>query len=253
MTIKQPELQQIPEMRMLWKEAFGDSDAFLDTFWRTAFSADRCRCVMVDDRLAAALYWFDCEYMGNRLAYIYAVATGREYRGRGICHALMEDTHDHLAALGYRGTVLVPGSKALFDMYAGMGYGGMMQLREISCAAAEKAVALQPVDAKTYGRLRRAMLPGNAVIQEKENLDFLQTQAELYAGQDFLLAARREGDALLGIELLGNKGAAPEILRTLGYGHGVFRMPGEGKPFAMYRELGAGDTPAPAYFGIAFD
>ena len=253
MTIKQPDLQQIPALRVLWKEAFGDTDAFLDTFWNTAFSADRCRCVTVDDCLAAALYWFDCEHMGNRLAYIYAVATGREYQGRGVCRALIEDTHDHLTARGYRGVVLVPGNEALFAMYAGMGYGSGMQILEFSCAAAGNAVAVQSVDAKTYGRLRRAMLPENAVIQEGENLDFLQSQAELYAGTDFLLAARREGDTLEGIELLGNKGAASGILRALGCAYGMFRMPGTGKPFAMYRALGAGDTPAPAYFGIAFD
>lgn len=253
MTIKQPDLQRIPALRALWQEAFGDTDAFLDTFWNTAFSADRCRCVTVDDGLAAALYWFDCECMGNRLAYIYAVATGREYRGRGICRALMEDTHDHLTALGYRGAVLVPGSEALFSMYAGMGYGSGMQIREFSCAAAENAVAVQSVDAKTYGRLRRAMLPENAVIQEGENLDFLQTQAELYVGTDFLLAVRREGDTLEGIELLGNGDAAPGILKALDCKSGVFRMPGEGKPFAMYHALGTCGLPAPAYFGIAFD
>lgn len=253
MTIKSPKPQQVSELRMLWKEAFGDTDAFLDTFWKTAFSADRCRCVMVGDCLAAALYWFDCEYMDDRIAYIYAVATAGKYRGRGICRALMEDTHDHLAALGYRGAVLVPGSEALFSMYAGMGYGNRIQIREFSCEAIEKAVAAQSVDAKTYGRLRRAMLPENAVIQEKENLYFLQTQAEFYAGSDFLLAARREGDTLHGIELLGNEDAAPGILKALDCKSGVFRMPGKGKPFAMYRELGAGDTPMPAYFGIAFD
>jgi hypothetical protein len=78
MNINAPTLDLIPALRGLWKEAFGDSDDFLDMFWRTAFSYDRCRCVTVDGEVAAALYWFDCECRGERVAYIYAVATAKK-------------------------------------------------------------------------------------------------------------------------------------------------------------------------------
>lgn len=253
MTIKPPTSQQIPALRALWQEAFGDTDAFLDTFWETAFCAQRCRCVTVENRLAAALYWFDCQYLGKKIAYIYAVATAKAFQGQGICRALMENTHAHLAAKGYQGAVLVPGSEALFSMYGDMGYGCCSQIREIACTAGEKPVVLQTVDAAEYGTLRRHMLPGNAVVQEEENLEFLQTQAALYAGADFLLAARREGNILQGMELLGHADAAPGILQALECQSGTFRMPGEGKPFAMYHELGECGLPAPEYFGLAFD
>ena len=43
MRIDHPDLGQIPELRQLWKEAFGDSDAFLDAFFMVAFSQiDAC-------------------------------------------------------------------------------------------------------------------------------------------------------------------------------------------------------------------
>ncbi len=253
MNIDCPETSQIPALRALWQEAFGDTDEFLDTFWEKAFCVDRCRCVTVDHTLAAALYWFDCEYLGEKIAYLYAVATAKALRGKGICRTLMENTHAHLVALGYQGAVLVPGSEALFSMYRNMGYENCGQIREFTCAAAEDHIYLQSIDPVQYGVLRRTLLPQNAVVQEGENLDFLQSQAAFYAGADFLLAARREGNVLQGIELLGNAAAAPGILRTLGCESGTFRMPGEGRPFAMYYRLGTYDLPAPEYFGIAFD
>ena len=253
MIIDAPLRSQIPELRQLWQEAFSDTEEFLDAFERTAFCEERCRHAMADGNVAAALYWFDCLHMGRRIAYLYAVATAVVCRGRGICHELMEDTHRHLAALGYEGSVVVPGSEELFRLYEGMGYRTCSTIREFSCTASEKEILLQPVDKTEYAKLRRKMLPKGGVVQEKENLDFLQTQAQFYAAPGVLLAARTEGDRLYGIELLGDETKAPEIVSALGCGQGTFRVPGGDTPFAMYRPLKEGALPGPAYFGLAFD
>ena len=85
MTIDAPNVEQTAWLRRLWKEAFGDSDAFLDRFFTIAYSPDRCRCVTADGRVTAALYWFDCDCQGEKLAYLYAVATAQDCRGRGLC------------------------------------------------------------------------------------------------------------------------------------------------------------------------
>ena len=91
MRIDQPALAHIPALRQLWQEAFGDSNAFLDGFFDTAFSPDRCLCVFEED-LAAAVYWFDCRFAGRKIAYLYALATKKSHRGRGIARALAEET-----------------------------------------------------------------------------------------------------------------------------------------------------------------
>ncbi|MBQ9762025.1 MAG: GNAT family N-acetyltransferase [Oscillospiraceae bacterium] len=242
---------QIPPLRQLWKQAFGDGDAFLDHYFSTAYAPDRCLCANEGDALAAALYWLDCEVDGRKIAYIYAVATEAEFRGRGICHKLMAKTHEILKNQGYSGTILVPGEPALEDFYAPMGYRSCTEIREVVCARGPEPAALRPIDGAEYARLRRELLPENAVIQEGASLSFLATQAEFYAGTHWLLAARREGECLYGLELLGDITAAPGILTALGCAQGQFRTPGPGRPFAMYRPLDA--APAPAYFAFAFD
>lgn len=240
------------QLRRLWKDAFGDGDAFLDSFFSTAYSPDRCRCLLAEGRLAAALYWFDVSCRGQKMAYIYAVATAPAFREQGCCRALMGNVHSHLAALGYHGALLVPDGEALCRMYTGLGYRPCTQIREFVCAVDSDPAAIRPIDREEYARLRRQLLPRDGVVQENENLVFLETQAEFWAGLGFLLAARREDNTLHGLELLGDPAAAPGILSALGAAYGDFRTPGEGKPFAMFLPLRPG-TEAPGYFGLAFD
>lgn len=251
MKIKQATLGNIPALRSLWKEAFGDTDAFLDSFFSTAFAPERSRCIFMDDSPAAALYWFDCRLAGEKIAYLYAVATASASRGQGLCRALMDDVHQHLRALGYAGAVLVPGEASLFKMYEKMGYQVCSHVAEVSCEAGNP-LPLREIPAEEYAMLRRELLRAGGVVQEGENLTFLQEQCKLYAGEGFLLAADPGGEALRGVELLGDARLAPGIVAALGKSAGSFRAPGNDRPFAMFLPLQE-HAPAPKYFGLAFD
>lgn len=241
---------RIPELRDLWKQAFGDGDAFLDCFFSTGFSPRRCRCAIVDGTLAAALYWLDCWCGERKLAYIYAVATHRAYRGRGICRRLMADVHGLLKGQGYDGTLLVPGEPGLRWMYRSMGYREGPGIGTV-IAGPGIPLALEPISPEVYAGLRRRWLPDGGVVQEGAALRFLATQCGFYTGEGILLAARKEGDRILGLELLGDRTAAPGIVAALGGTEGAFRCPGGEVPFAMFLPF-RGMEP-PEYLGFAFD
>lgn len=164
----------------------------------------------------------------------------------------MDDTHRHLAELGYHTALLVPAAEGLREMYRKMGYRDCTTVSEFSCEAASAPVCLRAIGPAEYTRLRRNYLPEGGVVQEEENLTFLARQAEFFTGEDFLLAAYREDDALYGMELLGNVLSAPGILAALNCINGDFRAPGEEKPFAMCSPLLEGAV-IPSYFGFAFD
>ena len=256
MTIDTPSSSQISQLWSLWREAFGDSGEFLEAFFETAYSPDRCLCAAENGTVTAAVYWFDCTCRGKPVAYIYALATAMEHRGRGIAHRLMDTVHHTLEQQGYEGIVLVPGTEALRGFYEAMGYYTCSRISEFVCAGAADEVQLRRVTPQEYARQRRellSLLAPDAVIQENENLAFLATQASLYIGQNFLLAAHGDADTLVGIELLGDAHMAPGIVQTLGYTKGSFRTQGNGGDFAMYRPLGCSELPPPSYFGLAFD
>ncbi len=253
MTIDSPKKELIPALWELWQEAFGDSMDFIGTFEKTAFSTERCRCVTVNDTLAAALYWFDCSCCEQKVAYIYAVATKKEFQGQGICRELMNNTHRHLKELGFQLAVLVPGSQSLFNFYKKTGYEVCTYIGELSCNTAEKNIVLNSINADEYAELRRAVLPKNSIIQENENLRFLEVQAQFYKGDGFLLSARSENGKVFAAELLGDISSAPEIVNALGCTEGRFRFPGNDRPFSMYKKLTDKVVIKPEYFAFAFD
>lgn len=252
MQIDFPTSLQIPELLRLWKDAFGEHDGFWEMFLETAFTANHCRCITMDGRIAAALFWFDCSCEGQKIAYVYAVVTSPDYRGRGLCRLLLNDTQDYLAKLGYYAVMLVPEKESLRQMYRRLGYAGCTSVAEFACASETTPVPLRAVSPEEYGQLRRSFLPRGGVVQEGKNLDFLAAQVQFYAGEDFLLAAYAQDEELCGMELLGNREAAPGILQVLGFQKGRFRGPGREKAFAMIYPLAA-NTNVPTYFGFAFD
>ena len=255
----EPNDAMLPQLRDLWKEAFGDSDSFLDSFYSTAFDESRCRvaCVKNDtadsgNDLAAVLYWFDCTVDNQRIAYIYAVATAKEFRGNGACHMLLTDTHEHLKSLGYAGAILVPGNEALVHLYEGCEYETSTKRSRIECSAEDMRIEIREIDKDEYATLRRDFLPAHAVIQESESLDFLATQSKFYTGEHFLLVASIENKNLYGIELLGDTSLAPGIVHALNCKDGTFFSLGKDEPFAMYHAL-TEDAIEPGYLGFAFD
>ncbi len=251
MNARHPSESEIPALRSLWKEAFGDPDVYLDSFFRFAFARERCLCLEDCGRIAAALYWFDCSLRAKKIAYLYAVAVPQTYRGQGLCRRLMEETHGHLNGRGYGAAILVPGSASLFELYGHLGYHTCSAVDEFRCSAAESGIPVRKIGRYPFAVLRRKFLPEGSVIQEKENLDFLADQYELFAGENFLIAAQRKNGTLHAAEFLGDPVIIPQILRTLDCSQGEFRTPGNTRAFTMYYPLQKDDMPN--YFGLAFD
>ena len=252
MTIDSPRPGQLPGLRRLWQQVFGDSDSWLDTFFSIGFCPDRCRCLTPETEPAAMLYWFDAELEGRKLAYLYAIATAPEHRGKGFCRSLMADTHRHLKELGYDGAILVPAEPSLFAFYSGMGYRTLSTIREFTACAGDLPLPLRQISPEEYAALRRELLPSGSVLQEGATLAFLSTQAHFYAGAELLLVAQWDGERLFVPELLGDSDSAPAVLNALNTERGIFRTPGKGNPFAM--GLSLTEAPLPnTYFALALD
>lgn len=235
-------------LKQLWKTVFGDPDAFIDAFFRVAYSPERCRCIEENGQAISALYWLDCECEDRKLAYIYAVATDPAHRGKGLASQLLTDTHAQLKASGYSGAVLKP-AKGLFPFYERLGYTTTGYVRCFHAEAAAEPVALKALSAEEHALLRRSYLPENSVLQEGVTLEFLHLFARAYAAQDALICVDREEPVVL--EYLGNPDSAPGILAALGIGHAEIRTPGQDIPFVMY--FGLDSSPAPGYLGITLE
>ena len=239
----------ITKLKMLWKQAFGDTDAFIDKFFALAYAPERCQYLTENGQLTAMLYWFDCLFHGKKIAYLYAVATDEAYQNQGLCRKLINQTHAHLQSQGYAGAILVPGSEGLFRLYEKLGYRTCSFVTNITCVAGSP-IPLRALSATEYAALRRKFLPVDGVIHEEAALALLAATADFYAGEDCLLAATVEDGTAHIHELLGRADPAG-ITAALGAQKGYFRTPGSDTPFAMYHSFT--DNLVPGYFGLALD
>ena len=235
-------------LKQLWKIVFGDPDSFIDAFFHVAFSPDRCRCIEEAGKPVSALYWFDCSYEGGKLAYIYAVATHPEHRGKGLASRLLEDTHAHLKELGYAGAVLKPAA-GLFPFYARLGYETCGYITRFCAEASDFPLLLRQITAEEYGCLRKSFLPENGISQEGVTLAFLSTFASFYACADALVCANKEEQVVF--EYLGNPHSAPGILSALSVKSAEIPTPSQDIPFAMWHPLNC--TKMPGYLGITLE
>ncbi len=252
MKIRAPYKEETSQLKALWREAFGDTDEYIDMFFGTAYSKERC-LVAEEDSVVGMLYWFDTSYFDTRIAYLYAIATKSTHRGRGVCTLLMREAHNYLKSLGYTGAMLVPGSDGLFDFYKKLGYSVSTYVDTFECDGIKGEIEIKEISGEEYAALRRKFLPKESIIQENENLKYLEKQSKLYTGKDFLLACRINDGNLFGMELLGNKEKAPLITGALDCKKGIFRTHGGKTPFSMYYPLKNHTLPPIFYFGLAFD
>lgn len=248
MNINHPTLSQIPALRRLWKEAFGDYDRFLDAFFATAFDVQRC---LMAEPAEAACYWLDCACRGQKIAYLYAVATAKESRGRGLCRALMEKAKQVMTAQGYAGILLVPGSESLRQMYAKMGFANATTIHEFTLPASYPQIP-EKLTAQEYAAARQALFPEGTAVEGPEFLAFLATQAEFYRLGDTVCAAIRGANRMFLPELLGKPAHAAAIAASMDCTSVTLRTPGPGANWAMYCPLTDG-APTPTHFSFALD
>ena len=84
----------IPALKALWKQACGDTDAEIDSFFKTVYPEATGFCAEEDGAVIAMLFALPLTLAHGeemqKAAYLYAVATDEAFRGRGVCRALME-------------------------------------------------------------------------------------------------------------------------------------------------------------------
>lgn len=110
-------------VRTLWREAFGDDDAFVDRFLMRYYSRRRMLGTETDGRLVAMLHLLPFDCSGRRFLYIYAVATAADRRRRGLAGELLREAVRFGREQQADALFLIP-AEGLRDYYARFGFAG---------------------------------------------------------------------------------------------------------------------------------
>ena len=234
-TVRPSILEDIPAQRELWKLAFGDSDQYIDNFYNTCYRPDRVVVLEEDGAVRSMTAWFDTTFtvpgQGKyRSAYLYAVATHPDCRGRGLAARLLAGADDYFRTLGIPAVTTVPAEPSLHDFFGANGFrecfrilGGKLRRDEIPVPPSN---VLCPASTEEYSRVREELLKDIPHIAYPE--DALAYQAgccalgdgglfvgDTPAGPVCLCAERADDELVIVKELLGPAGMGRAVFTDL--------------------------------------
>ena len=270
----------IPTLRRLWTLAFGDGGAYLDNFFDRYYRPERMIVLEQDSEVLAMTAWFDTAFVlpdegEYRAAYLYAVATHPDHRGKGLSGRLLAWADDHFRSLHIPAVTTVPATPSLHNFFAANGFRECFchDERLLTPGSDTASCPLSPISPDEYGRLREEFLSHRPHISLPEDALLYQQGCSRISGSDLyaaaspagrcILCAEGMGDgSLLVKELLGQPSACEKVMSELhallpGFS-GICRIPGSKVPFGMLKWLDKSRAEVwnwntSAYLGLAFD
>lgn len=280
--------EDIPAQRELWQLAFGDSDAYLDNFYRTYYRPERVVVLEEDGAVRAMTAWFDTSFVvpgrgTYRAAYLYAVATHPDCRGRGLAGRLLAGADDFFRTLDIPAVTTVPAEPSLHRFFGRNGFRecftlGQEELDPAKLDVPARENPLRPAEPEAYGTVREQILAQLPHIAYPEDALAYQAgccalgEGGLFVGETqagpVCLCAEGDGQGLLLCkELLGG----PAVRQVLPHLPGMFpgrrlvvrtpAAPGQKEgtlEFAMLKWLAPAledrwNWEETGYLGLAFD
>lgn len=155
--------KDIPRLREIWKACFGDPDSYLDFYYAQGFPKFQTLIDRQEGEISSMLTVVPSFYKKEGecfdAAYLYAVGTAPEWRGKGIASRLLADAHDYLRNTGVKVATLFPAEESLYRFYEKAGYQTGFSVCEVK---------LEKEDC----------IPENAVIRPCERDLFLEESAD---------------------------------------------------------------------------
>ena len=163
----------LPGIAALWQEAFGDSPNAVAAFFA---HFPQCRSYVAEDdgKIVSMVHALPRTLSPNiPTAYIYAVATAKTHRGRGLCRRLMAFAEAELEKSGIHTTVLTPGEPPLFRFYEDLGYRTAFFRSRTPFSGGE------PISLPEYNRLREELLQLPHMVCTEHFLQYARTLYDL--------------------------------------------------------------------------
>ncbi|MDR0333759.1 MAG: GNAT family N-acetyltransferase [Dysgonamonadaceae bacterium] len=115
-----------PQIRQMWKTVFGDSDSYIDIYFREKYRNERTLVYLEGEKAVASLqmlpYNFTFCDVEIPVAYISGVSTLPEAQKKGYMHQLLLKSFEEMAKNNISLAILVPQEAWLLEFYDKYGY-----------------------------------------------------------------------------------------------------------------------------------
>ncbi len=110
------------ECRELWMEVFGDEREEVDRFLIDIHNADNLLTHSEQGRVVSMLNIVEINTDYGPTAYLYAIATAPQWRGRGFAERLIRQAIEVSRERGYKAVMLIPSEESLVEYYKRFGF-----------------------------------------------------------------------------------------------------------------------------------
>jgi GNAT superfamily N-acetyltransferase len=110
----------------LWKEAFGDLDAFIQLYFERVYRDENALVIEKEGRVLSSLQMlpYTMTFCGEEIqvAYISGACTTPSEQGKGLMKQLLQEAFCEMQRRNIALTALIPAEKWLFNYYRSQGY-----------------------------------------------------------------------------------------------------------------------------------
>lgn len=210
--------KDVNSIKELWKSCFKYTDEaielLLKKFLKHAYLA-------LDGELMSMLFMLPTKINGRTACYLYAAATGEQYRGLGLTHGLIQSA---LASMGAELCVTLPASDELYDYYRKHGFteltSNTAKLTRGEVVELAKPYEVQELVLDGYCGIRNRVLKNNFLFWNNEHIE-LALEYNALCGATIIRSnygyaiAEVEGDTCYVKEFICDDRNAPYLLTDL--------------------------------------
>ncbi len=172
----------------LWQEAFGDSLEAVEMFLDKRYQPQNTVVCEENGKIASMLFLLE----GNVLAkgrllkayYLYAAATLKEFRGKGIMSKMLCESKSLAESRGVDVICLKPAEESLYGFYAKHGYKSVFSVKRASFKCRRESVNIIENRCEDNASAReKALNCFDRFIWDNNAIDFAFEQHKYYGGK----------------------------------------------------------------------
>lgn len=257
----------IPALKTLWQEAFGDEKQDIDLFFETLYPSAIGFCAEEDGDILSMLFALPQTIVKDekqcKAAYLYAVATKKDARGRGLCKAVFAYAEKELRKRYFGALLLSPASEELAELYAKLGFLRQTGAKKVFLPCEKAQGQANEIGVQDYAGLRETLLWDIPHVRyDKAQLEYAVSGGKFYslmAGYNMGCAAvktGKDGTQAFVCELLPDTSGISALAEKCGAGkyEVLTALEEAGETWSMLKWLGQPDADLePVYMGFALE
>ena len=193
--------QDWPAAKALWKEAFGDSDSFIEKYFETRIAKGISIGLFLQGELASMLFLMPCRMnirgRENNVAFLAGAATAQKHRKKGLMRKALGYALEILRERGIASVYLYPFLHAFYEQFGWQTYTGMSAYQLSDARVEGEYRFAKPNVGEMLALYRQMMQPYSGYIVREQDMMSGRIKTHLTEGKVLGIYGRDELRAYL--------------------------------------------------------